>query len=86
MLREKVGTGTENKTRFELTWYLIFLYDCQAFENTLEAWISILHEKQIFPPGYCRQASAAIFNSYLEVNCFIFLTGGLYVSSCFVRL
>ena len=34
----------------------------------MEAWISILHEKQIFPPGYCREAAAAIFNAYLEVK------------------
>ncbi len=34
----------------------------------MEAWISILHEKQIFPTGYCRQAAAAIFKVYLEVN------------------
>ncbi len=34
----------------------------------MEAWISILHEKQIFPTGYCRQAAAAIFKAYLEVN------------------
>jgi hypothetical protein len=40
----------------------------KAFENSMEAWISILHEKQIFPTGYCRQAAAAIFKVYLEVN------------------
>jgi len=40
----------------------------EAFENTMEAWISILHESQIFPSGYCKEAAAAIFKTYLEVH------------------
>ena len=34
----------------------------------MEAWISILHESQIFPSGYCKEAAAAIFKTYLEVH------------------
>ena len=34
----------------------------------MEAWISILHESQLFPTGYCKEAAAAIFKTYLEVH------------------
>ena len=40
----------------------------EAFENTMEAWISILHENQLFPTGYCKEAASAIFKTYIEVH------------------
>jgi len=40
----------------------------EAFENTMEAWITILHENQLFPSGYCKEAAAAIFKTYVEVH------------------
>ena len=40
----------------------------QGFENTMEAWISILHENQLFPSGYTREASATIMKTFLETR------------------
>ena len=34
----------------------------------MEAWISILHENQLFPSGYTREASAAIMKTFLETR------------------
>ena len=34
----------------------------------MEAWISILHENQLFPSGYTREASAAILKTFLETR------------------
>ena len=40
----------------------------EAFENSMEAWMSILHENQLFPSGYCKEAASAIFKTYIEVH------------------
>lgn len=34
----------------------------------MEAWISILHENQLFPSGYTREASATIMKTFLETR------------------
>lgn len=34
----------------------------------MEAWISILNENQLFPTGYCKEAAAAIFKTFIEVH------------------
>jgi len=36
--------------------------------QVLEAWVCILQESNIFPSGYCREASATIFKTYLEIS------------------
>jgi len=40
----------------------------EATEHVLEAWVCILHENTIFPQGYCKEAAAAIFKTYIEVS------------------
>ena len=40
----------------------------EATEHVLEAWVGILHENSIFPQGYCKEAAAAIFKTYIEIS------------------
>jgi len=40
----------------------------EAFDVIMEAWISILHESQLFPSSYCKEAAAAIFRTYIGVH------------------
>jgi len=40
----------------------------EAFEHMLEAWVSILHENQSFPAGFCQQSAIEIFNTYVQVS------------------
>jgi len=40
----------------------------EAFENIMEAWLSILHDSQLFPTTYCKEAAAAIFKTFLQVH------------------
>eukprot|EP00094_Tigriopus_californicus_P000138 TCALIF_00134-PA protein Name:"Similar to xpo4 Exportin-4 (Xenopus laevis)" AED:0.05 eAED:0.05 QI:354/0.88/0.9/1/1/1/10/107/1127 len=40
----------------------------EAFEHMLEAWVSILHYFQSFPPEFCQQSSVEIFNTYVQCN------------------
>jgi len=39
----------------------------EATDHVLEAWVCILHESNIFPAGYCKQAAAEILKTFLEV-------------------
>jgi hypothetical protein len=39
----------------------------EAFEHMLEAWVSVLHENQSFPAGFCQQSAVEIFNTYVQV-------------------
>jgi len=40
----------------------------EAVDHLLEAWVCILQESALFPSGYCREASAAIFKTFLETR------------------
>ena len=40
----------------------------EAFEHMLEAWVSVLHESQSFPQGFCQQSAIEIFNTYVQVR------------------
>lgn len=41
----------------------------EAFEHMLEAWVSILHESQSFPSGFCQQnGGVQVFNTYIQCN------------------
>jgi hypothetical protein len=39
----------------------------EAYEHMLEAWVSVLHESQSFPEGFCQQSAIEIFNTYVQV-------------------
>ncbi|XP_067013326.2 exportin-4 isoform X2 [Anabrus simplex] len=38
----------------------------EAFDHMLEAWISVLHDSQVFPNDFCKQSSIRIFDTYLK--------------------
>ena len=40
----------------------------EATDHVLEAWVCILHEDSIFPPGYCKEAAAAILKTFIEIS------------------
>ncbi|XP_069695986.1 exportin-4-like isoform X2 [Periplaneta americana] len=40
----------------------------EAFDHMLEAWISVLHDSQVFPKDFCKQSSMQIFNTYLKCH------------------
>jgi hypothetical protein len=40
----------------------------EAVEHLLEAWVCILQESALFPPGYCGEAATAIFKTFLETR------------------
>lgn len=41
----------------------------EAFEHMLEAWVSILHENQSFPSGFCQRSGGVdVFDCYIQAN------------------
>ena len=40
----------------------------EAFEHMLEAWVSVLHESNTFPAGFCQNGGVQVFNTYLQCN------------------
>ncbi|XP_021933085.1 exportin-4-like, partial [Zootermopsis nevadensis] len=50
---------------------LLCAEDClymEAFDNMLEAWISVLLDSQVFPKDFCKQSFMQIFNTYLKCH------------------